>query len=33
MKEGVFKASSVLLKCPSKYEGGSPSIEVEEVGK
>ncbi|HHB51644.1 MAG TPA: cytochrome c maturation protein CcmE [Saprospiraceae bacterium] len=26
MKEGVFKASSVLLKCPSKYEGGSPSI-------
>jgi cytochrome c-type biogenesis protein CcmE len=33
MKEGVFKASSVLLKCPSKYEGGSPSIEVEEVEK
>ena len=32
MQDGIFKASSVLLKCPSKYEGGSPSIEVKEIG-
>lgn len=33
MQDGIFQASSVLLKCPSKYEGGSPSIEVKEISK
>ncbi|MCK5846868.1 MAG: cytochrome c maturation protein CcmE [Bacteroidales bacterium] len=31
MKGGEFKGTSILLKCPSKYEGGSPAIEIEEV--
>ncbi len=31
MGENVFKATSILLKCPSKYEGGSPTIDVEEA--
>jgi len=30
MKDSVFYANDILLKCPSKYEGqGSPQIEVE----
>ena len=31
MKDQTFKASSILLKCPSKYEGEQPSIELEKV--
>lgn len=33
MQDGIFQASSVLLKCPSKYEGGSPSMEVKQIGE
>ena len=31
MKDQQFKASSILLKCPSKYEDVKPSIELEKV--
>ncbi len=33
MKEGVFHASSVLLKCPSKYQGASPAVKLKKVGE
>lgn len=35
MQDQAFRASSILLKCPSKYEGVKPSIELEkvEIGK
>ncbi len=31
MQDGIFMASSVLLKCPSKYQDVSPSIKVKNV--
>jgi cytochrome c-type biogenesis protein CcmE len=31
MEGEVFMAKSVLLKCPSKYEGQSPSIQTKEI--
>ena len=31
MDGDVFRASNVLLKCPSKYEGGSPAVETVEI--
>lgn len=31
MQGEAFKASSILLKCPSKYEDVKPSIELEKV--
>lgn len=31
MKNQTFRASSILLKCPSKYEDAKPSIELDKV--
>jgi len=31
MKNDEFRAKNILLKCPSKYEGKSPAVEVKNI--